>query len=167
MSKVSPTARMTLSHSKRCTSSVGMGRRRPDLSYSPRRVFTISMAFTLPSRAAQDAVRRGEKDEAHAFFFGGLNLFVDGGHVFALAAIEDGGLAAHAQHGARGIDGRIAAADDGDAGTDRDFFAARHGLKKDQRGIDVFQLGAGQIEPGFLPGSDGDEDGVEVRWRDR
>ena len=82
-------------------------------------------------RAAQDAMRRGEKDEAHALLFSGLNLFVDGGHVFALAAIEDGGLAAHAQDGARGIDGRVAAADDGDAGTDRGLF--RRGRRTQER----------------------------------
>ena len=121
---------MTLSHSKRCTSSVGMGRRRPDLSYSPRRVLTISMALTLPSAPPTMRCGAARIDKAHAFFFGGLNLLVDGGHVFALAAIEDGGLRAHAQHGARGIDGRVAAADDGDAGTDRDFFAAGDGLKE-------------------------------------
>ena len=35
-------------------------------------------------------------------------------------------------------------------------------FKKDERRKNVLQLRAGQIEPGFLPGSDGDEDGVEV-----
>ena len=43
-----------------------------------------------------------------------------------------------------------------------DFFAAGDGLKKDERRKNVLELGSGQIEPGFLPGSDGDEDGVEV-----
>ena len=105
-------------------------------------------------------MRRGEIDKAHAFFLRRLDLFVDGGHVFAFAAIEDGGLRPHAQHGARGIDGCIAAAHDGDAGTDRGFFAAGDGLKKNESGKNVLQLGAGQIEPGLLPGSDGDEDGV-------
>ena len=108
-------------------------------------------------------MRRGEKDESHAFFLGRLNLFVDRRHIFALAAIEDGGLRAHAQDGARGIDGRIAAADDRHAGADRHLLAARHRLKERQRRMDVLQLGARQIKPGLLPCSDGDEDGVEAR----
>ena len=72
---------------------------------------------------AQDAVRRGQKDEAHALLLGRLDLLVDGGHVLALAAVEDGDLRAHAQHGARRIDGRIAAADDGDPRSRRQRFS--------------------------------------------
>ena len=48
-----------------------------------------------------------------------------------------------------------------------DFFAAGDGLEEDQRRKHVLQLGSRQIEPGLLPGSDGDEDGVEVGWPDR
>ena len=112
-------------------------------------------------RAADDAMRRGEKDKAHALFFGGLNLFVDGGHVFAFAAVEDGGSAAHAQDGARRVDGRVAAADDRDPGAQVDFVVPSHRLKEWKRGVDVFQFSAGQVEPGLFPGADGEEDGVE------
>ena len=47
-STVSPTARITESHSIRCTSSVRTGLRRPEVSYSPSRVLTTSSALTLP-----------------------------------------------------------------------------------------------------------------------
>ncbi len=45
---------------------------------------------------------------------------------------------------------------------DCNLVVARYGLKERQRGIDILQLGAGQVEPGLLPGSDGEEDGVEA-----
>ena len=47
-STFSPTARITVSQSTRTTSSVGTGRRRPEVSNSPSFVFTTSIAFTAP-----------------------------------------------------------------------------------------------------------------------
>ena len=36
----------------------------------------------------------------------------------------------------------------------------RDRFQEEQRRHDALQLGAGQIDPGFLPGADGEEDGV-------
>ncbi len=70
-------------------------------------------------------------------------------------------LRAHAEDGAGRIDGRVAAADDGDARTEGNLVVTGDGFEERQRGVDVFELCAGQVEPGFFPCSDGEEDGVE------
>ena len=72
------------------------------------------MALTLALLVAHDAVRRGQEDELCAFGFGGIGFLFDGGHVFALAAVDDGDVRTLAQRGAGRIDGRIAAADNHD-----------------------------------------------------
>ncbi len=80
-----------------------------------------------------------------------------------LAAIKDRGLRAHAQNRPRGVNGRVASTDDGHSGTQIHLFLAGDRLKKQQRRMNVLELGAWQIKPGFLPRSDGDEDGIEAR----
>ncbi len=65
-STVSPTARITESHSKRWISSVGTGLRRPDASYSPSRVFTISIAFTFPLASPTIRCGAARNSELHA-----------------------------------------------------------------------------------------------------
>ena len=160
VSTVSPTARMTVSHSMRITSSVSTGRRRPEVSNSPSFVRTASSARTWPLLVAHDPVRGGEVDDLRALVLGGLDLLRDRRHVPALAAVDDRHVRAQPARRARGVDGGVAAADHDHPLPDRDLLVARHGLQERERRDHAGELGAGQVDPGLLPGADGEEDGV-------
>ncbi len=58
---------------------------------------------------------------------------VDGRHILAFAAVQNGGLAAHAQDGSSGIDGGVAAADDRDPGAHGNLVLPGHRLQERQR----------------------------------
>src|ERR1035438_2292693 len=124
-STASPTARITVSHSRRRISSVGTGLRRPEASDSPSRVLTTSLPFDPPSPSpphprldhfhafdaalliAHNTVRRRQEHELRALLLRRIRFLTDGRHVLALAAVDDGHLGPHAERGARRIDGRI------------------------------------------------------------
>ena len=107
-------------------------------------------------------MRRGKKLQTDAFLLGRVHLFLDGRHVFSLPAIEDGRLRAHADRAARRIHRRVAAANDGYAAAGGGRCPGGDSLQKRQRGNHAFQLGARQVDPGFLPRADGQEHRVEL-----
>ena len=78
------------SQSKRWTSSVEHRLAAAGGSYSPSRVFTISMAFTLPLASPMMRCGAARKTNLRAFFFGGRGFFFDRRHVFAFAPVNDG-----------------------------------------------------------------------------
>ena len=75
-------------------------------------------------------------------------------------AVENGGVGAHALHGPGRIDGRVAAPDDRHPRTLLHLLLLGPRFQERQGGIDALQLRAGQIEPRFLPRSNGQEDRI-------
>ena len=92
-------------------------------------------------------MRSGEEHKLCSFVFGGPDFFVNGGHVFAFAPVEDGHVAAFAQRGPGGIDGGVASADDAHAPSQVHFLASGDRLQKVERRVYAFQLGARLVDP--------------------
>ena len=161
-STASPTARITLLQRIILTSSVEMGRRRPDAIELAEPGFGHLDALHL-AVFADDAVRRGQEHEAHALLLGRLDFLGDGRHVLAFAPVNDGGRSAHAHGRAGGIDGGVASADHRRVVAERHSFAGRRFFEERQGGAHAGEFGAGQIDPVFLPSADRQEHRVETR----
>ena len=116
--------------------------------------------FDVALFVAHDAVRRRQEDEFRAFVLGRVGLLPDGRHVFALAAVDHRHVGAHAERGARRVDGGVAAADHHHLPAQPYRLALGHGFQEEQGGNHALQLRPGQIDPGLFPGADGEEDGV-------
>ena len=132
-----------MSHSRRRISSVGTGRAPAGSVELAEARLDHFNALDVAFLVAHDAVRRGQEEELRALFLRRVGLLADGRHVLALAPVDDGHLGAHAERGARRIDGRIASADDGHFAAQAHCLLLRHRFEEEKGGNHALQLGAG------------------------
>ena len=140
----------------------GIGLRRPERSYSPSRVFTTSSALTLPLASPMMRCGADRKTNLRAFLFGGRSLLFDRRHVLALAAIDHGDV--RAQRSAVRAESMAALPPPITTTLRPSCIGSPLGdrFQERQRRIHALQLGARQVDPGFLPGADGQAHGVEA-----
>ena len=109
--------------------------------------------------------RDGVEVESGAVVFGQFVFEAVGGHVVLAAAVDDGGNIGPEAFGlADGVDGGVAAAEDGDAAADGDF-VERFGVDPldEFEGVDHFgEIFAGNAEAVGPAEAEGEEDGVVV-----
>ena len=146
----------------RCTSSVSTGLRRPDVSYSPRRVLTTSSAFTLP--LASPMMRCGaDRNTMRAPSFSAASVSSSIAGMSLRSRRYTTITSAPLRNAVRAES--MAALPPPMTTTLRPRFTESPlatDSSKGSAGIDAFQLGARQIHPRLFPGPDGQEHGIEA-----